>query len=116
MERLRIMAPAARGSVVFFAGLLLTVMTAAASAAPVQVDIRKFAFSPQEVTIPPGTTVRWINDDETPHTVAAEDASFTSPGLDTGDGYEHTFDKEGDVAYFCSVHPFMKGVVHVRKP
>lgn len=116
MDRLRAMAPTAQGSFVSLAGLLLAVMTVAASAAPVQVDIRKFAFSPQEITIPPGTTVRWINDDETPHTVTAENASFTSPGLDTGDGYEHTFDKEGDVAYFCSVHPFMKGVVHVRTP
>jgi plastocyanin len=110
------MAPAALGPVVSFLGVLLAAMTAATAAAPVQVDIRKFAFSPQEITIPPGTTVRWINDDETPHTIAAENAGFTSPGLDTGDGYEHTFDKEGDVTYFCSVHPFMKGVVHIRKP
>jgi len=116
MDRLQKRAPAAPGAVALFAGLLLAVMTATASAAPVQIDIRKFAFSPQEITIPPGTTVRWINDDETPHTIAAENAGFTSPGLDTGDGYEHTFDKEGDVTYFCSVHPFMKGVVHVRKP
>ncbi len=116
MDRLRATAPIARGSAVFFAGFLLAVMTATASAAPVQIDIRKFAFSPQEITIAPGTTVRWINDDETPHTVTAQDAGFTSPGLDTGDGYQHTFDREGDVTYFCSVHPFMKGVVHVRKP
>jgi plastocyanin len=93
----------------------LAAATAAASAEPVQIDIQKFAFAPQEITIAPGTTVRWINDDETPHTVAADDAGFVSPGLDTGDHYERTFDKEGDITYFCSVHPFMKGVVHVRK-
>lgn len=116
MDRLEEFALLARGTVVFCAGLLLAVMTVSAAAAPVQIDIRKFAFSPQEITIPPGTTVHWVNDDETPHTVTADNASFTSAGLDTGDVYEHTFDKEGDVPYFCSVHPFMKGVVHIRKP
>ncbi|HEV7489638.1 MAG TPA: cupredoxin family copper-binding protein [Rhodanobacteraceae bacterium] len=116
MDRLRSKASRTQVFAVSIAGFVLAAMAQLASAAPVQVDIRKFAFSPQEVTIPPGTTVRWINDDETPHTIAAENAGFTSPGLDTGDGYEHTFDKEGDVTYFCSVHPFMKGVVHIRKP
>jgi plastocyanin len=116
MDRLRSKASSTRAFAVSIFGLALAAMTSLASAAPVQIDIRKFAFLPQEITIPPGTTVRWINDDETPHTIAAENAGFTSPGLDTGDGYEHTFDKEGDVTYFCSVHPFMKGVVHIRKP
>ena len=116
MNRFRSMASPTPTLAATIGVLLCTAMTALASAAPVQIDIRKFAFSPQEITIPPGTTVRWINDDETPHTIADENAGFTSPGLDTGDGYDHTFDKEGDVPYFCSVHPFMKGVVHIRKP
>ena len=100
-----------------FAGATLAAWfdASAATNAPVRIDIRKFAFAPQEITIAPGSTVRWVNDDETPHTVAAEDSSFVSPGLDTQDGYEHAFDKEGDITYFCTVHPFMKGVLHVRR-
>jgi plastocyanin len=86
------------------------------AAEPVTVDISKFAFAPKEVTVAPGTTVVWINHDETPHTVAASDHAFVSKALDTDDRYEHTFADEGDVAYFCTVHPFMTGVVHVRKP
>jgi plastocyanin len=101
-----------------FVGAAAVLSSAAvqAASAPVAVEIAKFTFAPKEITVAPGTTVVWTNQDETPHTVSAEDQSFTSKALDTGDRYEHTFDSEGDVKYFCTVHPFMTGVVHVRKP
>jgi plastocyanin len=81
------------------------------------VDIAKFAFSPKEITVEPGTRVRWINRDETPHTVTSQSARrvFSSPGLDLDDHYEFAFAEEGDFPYFCTVHPMMTGVVHVRK-
>jgi plastocyanin len=88
----------------------------AATPASVDVDISKFLFNAKEITIAPGTKVVWTNHDETPHSVVANDKSFSSKGLDTDDKYEHTFAKEGDFGYICSVHPFMTGVVHVRKP
>ena len=91
-------------------------LSTALPAAEVTVDIAKFAFTPKEITVAPGTTVVWVNHDETPHTVAASDHGFVSKALDTDDRYEHTFADEGDVPYFCTVHPFMTGVVHVRKP
>jgi len=91
-------------------------LSTALPAAEVTVDIAKFAFTPKEITVAPGTTVVWVNHDETPHTVAASDHGFVSKALDTDDRYEHTFADAGDVAYFCTVHPFMTGVVHVRKP
>jgi plastocyanin len=87
----------------------------AASAATLQVAITKFAFDPKEITVAPGTKVVWTNRDDTPHSVAANDKSFASKGLDTDDAYEHTFTSEGDFGYICTVHPFMTGVVHVRK-
>ena len=87
-----------------------------ADTAPLQVAITKFAFAPKEITVAPGTKVIWTNQDETPHTVTSNDKSFASKGLDTDDTYEHTFDREGDFAYICTVHPFMTGVVHVRRP
>jgi plastocyanin len=82
---------------------------------PVRIDITKFAFSPPEITVTIGTTVIWVNHDETPHTIAAGDHAFVSKALDTDDSYAHTFDRDGDVPYFCTVHPFMTGMVHVRK-
>ena len=81
------------------------------------VDISKFAFVPKEITIEPGTRVRWTNHDETPHTVTSQTTPkvFSSPGLDIEDHFEFVFAKEGDFAYFCTAHPMMTGMVHVRK-
>jgi plastocyanin len=84
-------------------------------ASTVSLDIAKFAFAPKDVTVAPGTKIVWTNRDETPHTVVSNDKSFASKGLDTDDKFEHTFTTEGDFNYVCTVHPFMTGVVHVRK-
>jgi plastocyanin len=81
------------------------------------VDITKMAFSPADMTVTPGTKVIWTNHDQIPHTVTSKDKGgvLSSKGLDTGDSYSYTFTHPGDYAYFCTVHPFMMGVVHVRK-
>jgi plastocyanin len=91
---------------------------AADAPSTVTVDITKFVFGPKDLTVAPGTTVRWINHDEVPHTVASQDPTktFGSKAMDTDDKFEFTFSKEGDFGYVCTVHPFMTGVVHVRKP
>jgi plastocyanin len=88
---------------------------ATSAGATVDVNITRFAFAPKEITVAPGTKIVWTHGDEAPHTVASDDKSFASKGLDTGDKFEHTFASEGDFAYICTVHPFMTGVVHVRK-
>jgi len=101
----------------FCAALMMMTHASAASSAPTaDVAITKFAFAPKEITVAPGTKIVWINRDETPHTIASSDKSFASKGLDTDDRFEHTFATEGDFDYICTVHPFMTGVVHVRKP
>ncbi|HSU44290.1 MAG TPA: cupredoxin family copper-binding protein [Casimicrobiaceae bacterium] len=87
----------------------------ASATAGAEVSITRFTFAPKEITVAPGTKIVWTNRDETPHTVTSNDKAFASKGLDTDDTYEHTFDGEGDFAYICTVHPFMTGVVHVRK-
>jgi len=93
-----------------------SVSVAADGPQTVTVDITRFAFTPKDITVAPGTRIVWTNRDETPHTVTSNDRSFASKGLDTGDTYEHTFTSDGDFSYLCTVHPFMTGVVHVRKP
>ena len=92
---------------------MLCAGAACAADAPT-VAIEKFAFAPKEITVTPGTTIVWTNHDETPHTVSASDHSFVSKAMDTSDHYEYTFATEGDFNYFCTLHPFMTGVVHVR--
>ena len=100
---------------VLYAAFLMPATFAAGTAAAPTVEITKFAFAPKEITIAPGTKIVWTNRDETPHTLASKDKSFASKGLDTDDKFEHTFASEGNFTYYCTLHPFMTGVVHVRK-
>jgi amicyanin len=79
------------------------------------VAITDFKFSPATLTVPVGTTVTWTNQDEEPHTVAAKDGSFHSPGMDTHATYSFTFATPGSYDYICSIHPFMTGTVVVTK-
>ncbi|CAM3861368.1 cupredoxin family copper-binding protein [Smaragdicoccus niigatensis] len=80
---------------------------------PNVISITNFAFGPETLTVPVGTTVTWINHDEEPHTVASDDGTFHSPGMDTGGTYSFTFTKAGTYQYICSIHPFMKASVVV---
>ena len=83
-------------------------------AAPVEVKIDNFSFTPATITVPAGTTVRWTNRDDIPHTVVNDDQKFQSKALDTDDQYSYTFTKPGTYGYFCSIHPKMTGKVVVQ--
>lgn len=79
-----------------------------------QVTIETFAFAPHDLTVAQGTTVAWINKDETPHTIVSDDKSIRSQALDTGDAFVYRFTTPGTYAYHCSLHPQMTGRVIVR--
>jgi len=79
------------------------------------VAITDFKFNPATLTVPVGATVTWTNNDEEPHTIAAKDGSFHSPGMDTHGTYSFTFTTAGSYDYICSIHPFMTGTVVVTK-
>src|SRR5208283_5098648 len=83
-------------------------------ASEVAVKIDNFSFSPATVTVPVGTTVRWTNRDDIPHTVVSEDKTFKSKVLDTDEQFTYTFTKPGTYSYFCSIHPKMTGKVVVQ--
>jgi amicyanin len=79
------------------------------------VNISDFKFNPATLTVPVGTTVTWTNQDEEPHTIAAKDGSFRSPGMDTHGIYSYKFAAPGSFDYICSIHPFMAGTVVVTQ-
>ena len=98
------------------ASMSMPTMSVTPPAAPVsgdQVNIDNFAFAPATLTIRAGGTVTWTNHDEEPHTVAASDGSFHSPGMGTGATFSHTFAAAGTFDYVCSIHPMMHGTVVV---
>ena len=69
-----------------------------------------FAFLPREITIPAGTTVIWVNDEQPKHTATADDGSFDSGDQRLGDSYSFTFDSPGSYPYFCRYHGDEGGV------
>ena len=100
-----------------FAAVLVALGSGDASTAGATqtVHIKSFAFVPAKLTIAAGTVVRFINDDAEAHTVTAKDKSFDSQGLDTGEAWGYRFAKSGTFAYFCELHPYMRGTIVVTK-
>lgn len=86
----------------------------AAAGEEVTVSIDNFTFSPAEVTVVPGTTVTWVNNDDIPHTVVEKTQAFRSKVIDTEGKFSFTFMTVGDFTYFCSLHPHMTGKVVVK--
>jgi len=78
-----------------------------------KVSIDNFTFAPAMISIPRGGRIQWINHDDIPHTVVANDKLFKSSVLDTNDHFEFQFDTAGSYPYFCSLHPHMTGTVVV---
>ena len=52
----------------------------------------------------------------TAHTVSASDGSFDSGTLGSDARFETTFERAGTFAYFCQIHPTMRGTVRVEEP
>jgi plastocyanin len=78
------------------------------------VSIRGLAFHVAADTVALGTTVEWKNDDPLAHTVTASDGAFQSPLIEPGQTWRHTFTSAGTYAFYCTPHPFMRGVIVVR--
>jgi len=86
--------------------------TGPAKAAEIHID--NFAFTPAVLEIAAGTTVTWTNRDDIPHTVVEKAIAFKSKPMDTDEQFTHTFDKPGEIEYFCSLHPHMTGKIVVK--
>ena len=97
------------GSAVIFA------LACASPKAAYTVHVKDFKYAPTPLHVHVGETVRFINDDDEAHTVTSNDKSFDSEGMDTGNAWDHVFEKPGTFTYFCELHPYMKGVVMVSK-
>ena len=99
-------------------GAMLAVGTVAAQDATKkdanEITIDNFTFTPKELTVAVGTTVKWVNHDDIPHTIVEKKTTFRSKALDTDDSYSFTFTSAGTFDYFCGLHPHMVGQVIVK--
>ena len=94
------------------------------------VAIRDFYFEPSQLIIEPGTTVQWVNEGTTQHTVLATSpaGAFLSGTLNPGESFTYTFPQRfprrspdstvqpGTFRYLCKIHPQMKGRVIFGEP
>lgn len=81
----------------------------------ITVDGLNFTFAPATVSVRKGTRVTWINRTASPHTITSVmpklfDASVTGHGQVTV-----VFHHPGSYQYFCALHPYMLGVIDVRR-
>jgi plastocyanin len=78
-----------------------------------KVVIDNFAFTPNVITVKPGTIVTFENHDDIPHSVVDVAGKFHSKALDTNDTFQVTFDQPGEYNYYCGLHSHMRGKVIV---
>lgn len=79
------------------------------------VTINNYTFMPATLTVHPGDTVTWTNQDSIPHTATALDGkTFDSGAIDPGSSWSFVFTKAGDYTYRCAIHPDMRGTVTVK--
>jgi plastocyanin len=110
-----------------------TVMIPKGSANP-EVDITKLGprqwYLPRQITIHTNDTITWINNDTEAHTVTSgigagieslmnnkrgtPNGIFDSGTFKPGQSWTHTFSNPGTFAYFCTIHPWMEGIVTVQ--
>src|SRR5712692_8139578 len=64
-----------------------------------------------------GGAVVWRNDGHTTHTVTSDSTlngnlpTISSPNLVNGGTYSFSFTAAGTYHYYCSIHPWMKGII-----
>lgn len=78
-------------------------------------------YVPETISILKGEKVKWINEDNTIHTVTSGlpgesnlGSAFDSNFLAAGETFEHLFQTKGLFKYFCTLHPDMIGKVEVK--
>ena len=86
-----------------------------------QVGMQNIQFDPKDVTVKPGETITFTNDESVPHDVhktsgpGGDFSSGPDGGMQEGDTFELSLDQPGKYEYVCHVHaPGMAGSITVK--
>jgi plastocyanin len=78
-------------------------------------------YSPPEVEVAAGNSIKWTNNDDVAHTVTqgkpsdgGNSTGFNSGPIKPGGTFVHFFDESGTYDYYCTIHPHMIGKVTVN--
>jgi plastocyanin len=66
------------------------------------------------MTVSTGTTVSWLNSDNTTHTSTSDGNQWSSGDIPPGGRYNFTFTSAGRFTYHCQIHPNMIGTIVVQ--
>jgi len=72
------------------------------------------AFGANPLTISTGTTISWLNSDNTTHTSIADGNQWSSGDIQPGGRFTFTFTSAGRFTYHCQIHPNMVGTIVVE--
>ena len=89
-------------------------------------------YDPPQMFVRVGDTITWYNDDREGHTVTSGESSgrfgwmdnkdlgksdgiFDSDRFNPGESWSYKFEEHGTFSYFCTIHPWMEGIVVVEK-
>jgi plastocyanin len=76
------------------------------------VEMREYCFTPTVLHVEPGTSVTFVNRDDTSHEVTGVGGTWgTFEDLGLGDRVSYTFDMDGVYVYSCFLHPGMVGAI-----
>src|ERR1043166_9157183 len=81
--------------------------------ANVPVNIVKFSYDPQNLTVYIGDTVTWTNIDGAGHTTTSDNNLWNSGTLQNGQTFSYTFNTPGTFPYHCSIHSQIRGSITV---
>ena len=117
MSNLRNLPTWALALVVPFVAAIAVIVTLAATSdnsaalAPNTIAIKDFTFAPGPLEAKVGVRIKVVNDDQTEHTVLADDKSFDTGDIRGGGTATFTIDKPGKYTYHCDIHNYMTGVI-----
>ena len=86
-----------------------------------KVGMQNVQFVPKDITVKPGETITFTNDESIPHDVhktsgpGKDFSSGDTGGMQQGDTFELKLDEPGNYGYVCNVHaPGMAGTITVK--
>lgn len=71
------------------------------------------AFGTNPLSVAVGTTISWLNSDNTTHTSTGDGGAWDSGNIAPGSRFNHTFQTSGTFVYHCRIHPGMTGTITI---
>lgn len=76
------------------------------------VEIKQMSFSPVNIVVQKGDRIIFVNHDLVTHDITEAKKAWGSPALPVGKSWSVTVTRS--TAYYCSIHPVMKGKITVK--